>query len=96
MRLGPTLRLLTRRRSAVPPSLALIVPDEMTGVGLANGVGLALARSRDVLAEEAKQARYRASKERNRAHRAYLVGRADALSEAVARTDTAMADLFAG
>ncbi|MDL4816931.1 hypothetical protein [Actinomadura opuntiae] len=89
-------RLLARRRSVESPLLAFIVPDEMTGRELADGVGLAFARSRDALAEEARQARYRACQEKNRRHRAYLAGRADALSEAVARTDAAMADLFAG
>lgn len=89
--LGP----LVRHRSVGSPPLALIVPDEMTGLDLMTGVGLAFARSRDALAEEAEQSRYRASREKNRRHRAYLAGRADALSEAVARTDAAMADLFA-
>lgn len=89
------LRRLARRRPAVPPPLALIVPDEMTGPDLAHGIGLAFARSRDALAEEAKQTRNRASTEKDRVRRAYLIGRAEALSEAVARTDTAMVRLLA-
>lgn len=96
VRLRPALGLLVQRRSVGSPPLAFIVPDEMTGLELTTGVGLAFARSRDALAEEAEQARYRASQEKNRRQRAYLAGRADALCEAVARTDAAMADLFAG
>ncbi|QFG23737.1 hypothetical protein [Actinomadura sp. WMMB 499] len=89
------LRRLVRRRAAVPLPFALILPDEMSALDLVDSVGLALACSRDVLAAEAEQAQSQAHEEGDRVHRAYLSGRADALAEAVARTDTAMANLIA-
>ncbi|MFV2175532.1 hypothetical protein ACFHW2_26045 [Actinomadura sp. LOL_016] len=95
MRLPSTIRRLIRRPVGAPSSFALILPDELTALDLVDGVGLAFARSRDVLAEQAKQARALAYEEEDRGRRAYLTGRADALTEAVARTETAMETLFA-
>ncbi|MFI0486780.1 hypothetical protein [Actinomadura sp. 9N215] len=94
MRRHLKLRKLAQRPDAVPLPLALIVPDEMTGLQLVEGVGLAFALSRDALAEEAKRARSQAGREEDRVQRAYLTGRADALNEAVTRTDTAVAKIF--
>lgn len=95
MSMAALLRRFVRRQAASPPSFALIVPDEMTGLDLVDGVGFAFACSRDLLAAEAREARSRAREEDDRVRRAYLAGRADALTEAVARTDTAMENLFA-
>lgn len=94
MRLHPKLRGLVRRPDSVPPSFALIIPDHLTGLELVEGIGLAFALSRDALADGAKRARLEAGCEEDRTQRAYLTGRADALNEAVARTDAAMENIL--
>ncbi|WUH97730.1 hypothetical protein OHR68_30025 [Spirillospora sp. NBC_00431] len=94
MRLPTKLRGFVRRPDAGPPSFALIVPDHLTGLELVEGIGLAFALSRDALADGAKRARLEAGREEDRAQRAYLTGRADALNEAVVRTDAVMKNIL--
>jgi hypothetical protein len=78
-----------------PPALALIIPDDLGEPDVVHGVGHALARTRNALADEARYARALARQEGNdQERRAYMVGRADALTEAIARTDAAMANVF--
>ncbi|MFD0857197.1 hypothetical protein ACFQ07_33650 [Actinomadura adrarensis] len=79
----------------VPPALAVIVPEDLADRELVQGMERALAHSRDVLAEQALQARSLAKQESgDQVRRAYMTGRADALAEAVACTDDAVANVF--
>lgn len=92
----PRRRRGGKQRSYDPPAaLALLLPDDLTDGEFANGIQRALTRSRDALADQARQKADLADREeQDEAHRAYLIGGSHAFSEAVARIDVAIADVF--
>ncbi|GAA1801829.1 hypothetical protein GCM10009735_37970 [Actinomadura chokoriensis] len=78
-----------------PAALALLLPDDLTKGEFANGIQRALTRSRDALAGRARQKADLADREeQDEVHRAYLIGGSLAFSEAVARIDAAIGDVF--
>jgi hypothetical protein len=76
-------------------ALALLLPDDLTEGEFADGIQRALAQSRVVLADQARHNADLADQEqRDEVHRAYLIGGSHAFSEAAARIDAAVAEVF--
>ncbi|TDD69365.1 hypothetical protein [Actinomadura rubrisoli] len=78
-----------------PSVLTLVLPDELTEQEFTDGIGQALGDSRDAFADQARHTAALAGREtHDEVRRAYLTGRSHAFSEAVARTDAAVAKVF--
>lgn len=84
-----------QRSSGSPAALVLLLPDDLTKGEFAEGIQRALTQSRDALADQAQYTANLADREaRDDVHRAYLTGGSHAFSEATARIDAAVAEVF--
>ncbi|MEU8802434.1 hypothetical protein [Spirillospora sp. NPDC048819] len=85
-----------KQRSCHPPAtLALLLPDDLTEGEFADAIQRAFIQSRDALADQARRnADLAEQKQQDEVHRAYLIGGSHAFSEAAARIDAAVAEVF--